>query len=93
MAWLIAAIAYKRCFLYLPAFFLFKVSADSIALYAGFAVGVTDNYLVTGVHLLAVKAVNAEVMRTDKAASVVCIDYTVVPYLFGYGGWIFTEIP
>ena len=82
MARLVASIADERGFLYFLAGFLFKAGTYRVAFETGTAIGITDDYLIAGIHLFTVKTVYAEVVRVIEAAFVVCIRDTVVGDFF-----------
>ena len=78
----VASIADKRSLCYTRTILSLKTGADCIALQAGLAVSVTDHDLVAGIHLLAMKAMNTEVVRIDEASSMVGVDAPIELYFF-----------
>ena len=72
--------------------FPFKAGTDAVALMAGTAFCIAYDQLVTGIRLLAVVTMNAEVIRVIETPPVPGVDPPVTQDLFGNGGWIFAEI-
>jgi hypothetical protein len=77
VAGFVAPVAHKGCLNDALAFLPLETGTHGVTLQAGLAVVVADDYLSAGVHHLAVKAVNAEVVRVDKASPVIGVDDAV----------------
>ena len=72
----------KRCLSDPYTILPFKTGTDRVASQAGLAVSVTDHDLVAGIHLLAMKAMNTEVVRIDEAPAMVGINAPIDLYFF-----------
>ena len=92
MARRVATVANKRGSRYACTILSLKTGADCITSQAGFAVDVADLNLATGIRFLAVKTMDAEVVRIDKTATVEGIHTPVEHHLLGDGGGILAEV-
>ena len=87
-----ASVANKRGLRYACTILSLKTGADRITSQAGFTVDVADLNLSTGIRLLTVKTMDAEVVWIDKAATVECIHTPVEHHLLGDGGGILAKV-
>ena len=87
-----AAVADKGGFRDTHTVLLFKARTYAVASQAGFAVDVAYLDLLAGIHLLATKAMNTEVVRVNEATFVVGINTTVEHNLFRDSGRVLAEI-